>query len=214
MTGKKQIVIVVANPKGGNGKSLIAALLIEWLNHLGIPVDMVDTDPGQTLATWVEYCAQESRVVVQQGAPLLIVDTAGTDGGCLPWLTRADLIVCPFRPNFADLDRIGVWFKAFPANTQRKFVFVPNAVGLAAKHQRGICALTELVTRQGHGTMLQGHVIKNREGVYPDVLEGMPHNFFTLGYRYRNAQQESAHIGRVILRKVGIKARGPRGKRP
>ncbi|MEM7496281.1 MAG: hypothetical protein AAF471_09345, partial [Myxococcota bacterium] len=78
---EKRRNIVVVGPKGGNAKSMTAALIIELCNHLGIPVDMIDTDPGQTLRAWVQYCAQESRAVVQEGAPLLVVDTAGSDGG-------------------------------------------------------------------------------------------------------------------------------------
>ncbi len=209
---EKQKNIIVAGPKGGNAKSLTAALIIELCNHLGIPIDMIDADPGQTLRAWVQYCAQESRVVVQEDASLLVVDTAGSDGGSLPWLNKADLVVCPFRPNFADLDRIGAWFNAFPAAIQRKFVFVPIAVGLAAGHQRGIQALVELVKQQGNGTVLQDCVIKNREGVYPRVLEGMQRNFFMLGYRYKDARQESARMGLAILRRVGVKEDKLKGK--
>lgn len=205
--------LVVANIKSC-GKSQLAAMLIEWCNYVDIPVDMIDADPGRTLRAWARYCEQESRAVVQKGAPLLIVDTAGTEGGCLPWLEKAALVVCPFRPNFAELDRLGAWFLKLSPRIQRKFVFVPNDVGIAAKHQRGIRALVKLVKQEGNGTVLQDCAIKHREAVYPDVLEGIPQNFFTLGYRYKAAQQEVGRMAQAVLRRLGVRASGPRRKKP
>lgn len=205
-------MLVLANPKGGNGKSHMGALIIEWCNYVGIAVDMTDTDPGQTLRTWARYCLEESRPVVQEGASLIVVDTAGTEGGCLPWLDKATLVVCPFRPNFADLDRLATWFLGFSPQVQRKFVFLPNAVGTAAKHQRGISSLMKLVERQGHGKLLTNCITKQRDAIYPDVLEGIPQNFFTLGYRYKDAQKESARVVQAILRRLGLKTTRARSK--
>lgn len=209
---EEQNLLVLANPKGGNGKSHLGALIIEWCNYLGIAVDMIDTDPGQTLRTWARYCSEESRPVVHEGASLIVVDTAGTEGGCLPWLDKATLVACPFRPNFADLDRLATWFLSFSPQLQRKFVFLPNAIGTAAKHQRGISSLTKLVERQGHGKLLTNCVIKQRDAIYPDVLEGTSQNFFTLGYRYKDAQKESARVVQAILRRLGVKAAKARSK--
>ena len=53
--------------------------------------------------------------------------------------------------------------------------------------------------------MLADCVIKHREAIYPDLLEGLPHNFFTLGYRYKAAQQESARMVQSVLNQVGIR---------
>ena len=203
---KKRNLLVLANPKGGNGKSHMGAMIIEWCNHVGVAVDMIDTDPGQTLRTWAKYCCEESRPVVQEGASLVVVDTAGTEGGCLPWLDKATLVVCPFRPNFADLDRLASWFLSFSSQVQRKFIFLPNAVGMAAKHQRGIASFAKLVSQQGHGKLFTDCIMKQRDAIYPDVLEGISQNFFTLGYRYKEAQRESAHVVQAVLRQLGIKA--------
>ena len=202
---QKQNLLVLANPKGGNGKSHMGALIIEWCNYIGIAVDLIDTDPGQTLRTWAKYCFEESRPVVREGASLIVVDTAGTEGGCLPWLDKATLVACPFRPNFADLDRLATWFLGFSPQIQRKFVFLPNAIVMAAKHQRGISSFTKLVKQQGHGKLLTHCVMKQRDAIYPDVLEGISQNFFALGYRYKDAQKESAHVVQAILRQLGVK---------
>jgi len=40
--------IVITNDKGGTGKSTIAALLTEYLNHQKQKVQLIDTDPLQT----------------------------------------------------------------------------------------------------------------------------------------------------------------------
>jgi cellulose biosynthesis protein BcsQ len=43
--------IAITNEKGGTGKSTIACLLVEYLNHLKKKVQLIDTDPIQTSQT-------------------------------------------------------------------------------------------------------------------------------------------------------------------
>jgi cellulose biosynthesis protein BcsQ len=43
--------IVITNEKGGTGKSTVACLLVEYLNHQQQSVRLIDTDPIQTSQT-------------------------------------------------------------------------------------------------------------------------------------------------------------------
>jgi len=194
--------IVLASLKGGVGKSLIAILLTEWCNYMGIPIDIIDTDPGQTLQTWVQHCAQESRLVAQPGTSLVVVDTAGNSGSCLPWLRRATIIVCPFRPNFTDLSRTATWFVSLPADLQRKFLFLPNAVGVSQEHISGIESISALVQQQQQGKVLTECALRNRDFVYPGVSKGLPQNFFTLGSRFQAAQREAERMANTIIKEL------------
>lgn len=198
----KQHVLVVANPKGGAGKSTVAALLVDWCNHAGIPVDVTDTDPGQTLRGWVRHCEQESRPVVQEGASLLVVDTAGNSGSCLPWLHKAAMVVCPFRPNFADLSRVAAWFVDLPTELQRKFFFLPNAVGVSREHKTGIQGITALVREHKQGVVLSECPLRNRDFVYPGMIKGLPKNFFALGGRFKSAQREAELMTSTIIKQL------------
>ena len=194
--------IVLASPKGGVGKSLIAILLVEWCNHMSIPVAVIDTDPGQTLQTWVRYCEQESRAVTQTQAALVVVDTAGNSGSCLPWLGKATVIVCPFRPNFTDLSRTASWFVSLPAHLQGKFLFLPNAVGVSQEHQRSVENISALVRQQQQGKVLTGCALRNRDFVYPGVSKGLPKNFFALGSRFQAAQREAEAMTSTIIQEL------------
>ena len=199
--------IVSANLKGGVGKSLVAILLIEWCNHMGIPVNVIDTDPGQTLRTWVRYCEQESRPVAQTETSLVVVDTAGNSGSCLPWLRTATVIVCPFRPNFADLGRTANWFVSLPASLQRKFLFLPNAVGVSQEHTSGIESMNALVRQQKQGKVLTKCALRNRDFAYPGVSKGLPKNFFALGSRFKAAQREAEVMANTIIKELNQRGR-------
>jgi cellulose biosynthesis protein BcsQ len=45
------IKIAITNEKGDTGKSTIACLLVEYINHSKKKVQLVDTDPIQTSQT-------------------------------------------------------------------------------------------------------------------------------------------------------------------
>jgi cellulose biosynthesis protein BcsQ len=104
------IRIAITNEKGGTGKSTIACLLIEYLNHLKKKVQLIDTDPIQTSQTWANNCKKEDRQVSRTPADYQIIDTAGSSGSAITWLAQADLILVPFRPHYADLQTTITWF--------------------------------------------------------------------------------------------------------
>jgi cellulose biosynthesis protein BcsQ len=75
--------IAITNEKGGTGKSTVACLLVEYLNHLNQKVQLTDTDPIQTSQTWANNCKLEGRQVSTNPATYQIIDTAGSSGSAL-----------------------------------------------------------------------------------------------------------------------------------
>ena len=97
--------IVFANPKGGVGKSTIAALFVEWCDYKKFSINTVDGDPNQTFNTWCIYRANEGRPIQPKKTPvdITVVDTAGTSNSAITWLQKADIVITPFKPNLRTL---------------------------------------------------------------------------------------------------------------
>ena len=99
-----QIKIVITGEKGGTGKSTVTALLVEYLNHLNKKVQLIDTDPLQISATYIQNCSQECRIVsVNLNPDYIVIDTAGVLGASLLHIQQAKIIIVPFRSHYADL---------------------------------------------------------------------------------------------------------------
>jgi hypothetical protein len=199
--------IVFANPKGGVGKSTVAALLTEWLDHHGVAIKIVDGDPNQTFNTWSLYRAQEGRPLKQSSSVdcVTVVDTAGTSNSSITWLQKADVVITPFKPVFADLDLTVTWFQGLNEKLQKKVIFVPNMVGVASEHATGIDEIKKITKSVGAGTVLTPFFLKNRDAVYPEALKGLGTNFFSLGARYKDAQKEFESLARAITKACAIK---------
>jgi cellulose biosynthesis protein BcsQ len=196
--------IVFANPKGGVGKSTIAALLVEWCDHKKISVKTIDGDPNQTFNTWCLYRAEEGRPLPNQyqKTDLTIVDTAGTSNSALTWLNKADIVIAPFKPNFADLDLTVQWFQTLNPKLQAKMLFVPNMTGQASEHGYGVLEIEKITAQAGEGKVLSKYALRNRDAVYPEVLKGLPNNFFELGTKFKGAQKEFADLASAILSNI------------
>ncbi|WP_169979821.1 nucleotide-binding protein [Tautonia rosea] len=67
------MIIVVANSKGGVGKSTVAAHLAVWLQEQGHRVMLADCDTQHSSSEWIEESFPEIRTV-RLGTPDLILD--------------------------------------------------------------------------------------------------------------------------------------------
>lgn len=195
-------VIVFANPKGGVGKSTIAALFVEWCDHKKFSITTVDGDPNQTFNTWCIYRTNEGRPLLQNKAniDITVVDTAGTSNSAITWLQKADIVITPFKPNFADLDLTVQWFQSLNPKLQSKMLFVPNMIGQASEHAYGIEEIKKITVDAGQGRVLAEFALKNRDAVYPEVLKGLSSNFFELGSKFKGAQEEFGKLAAAILK--------------
>lgn len=169
--------IAITNEKGGTGKSTIACLLVEYLNHLKKKVQLIDTDPIQTSQTWANNCQQEGRQVSTNPATYQIIDTAGSSGSALSWLAQADLILVPFRPHYADLQTTTTWFTSLKPDWQAKITFIPNHWQNTKEQREGLTQIKEVIAEEKQGKIT--NPLTNRPALYGTLLNGSKNNFFS-----------------------------------
>jgi len=168
--------IVITNEKGGTGKSTFACLIVEYLNHKGKKVQLIDTDPLQTSQTWVNNCQSEGRTVSTTPDDYQIIDTAGSSGSALGWIRSADLIVVPLQMHYADLKVTTDWFLSLNKELQKKIIFLPNRWQNTREQREGTKQLQQIVNSEKAGTILSP--LSNRPALYGELLNGSKENFF------------------------------------
>jgi len=169
--------ITLTNEKGGTGKSTIACLLVEYLNHQNHKVQLTDTDPIQTSQTWANNCQKEGRQVSQAPATYQVIDTAGSSGSAFTWLAQADLILVPFRPHYADLQTTITWFTSLKPDWQAKIIFIPNHWQNTKEQRQGLIELKEVIEEEKQGKITIP--LTNRPALYGTLLNGNKVNFFS-----------------------------------
>jgi chromosome partitioning protein len=111
-------VVVVANPKGGAGKSTATLALAQTLAHLGGTVSVIDADPNRPIVDWRSGASQlelevigdvsESSIIKaireQKGArQFVFVDLEGTASRLVSRaITQADLVLIPLQASGVD----------------------------------------------------------------------------------------------------------------
>ena len=115
------MLIIVANTKGGVGKSTIAVHLAVWLLDHGYDVALLDTDEQGTASSWLSkvepsipiYKEREPNKVVSvikrisKKHEFIVCDTEGSYGFVGTLLPSfADLAIVPLQPSEADVDEL------------------------------------------------------------------------------------------------------------
>jgi chromosome partitioning protein len=109
--------ILVANPKGGSGKTTLATNVAGWLSGKRQHVALQDLDPQRSSAEWLARRpelfpkilaappAAKSKEVKESGAQWLVIDTpAGLHGDDLrDAVRRADVMLVPLTPSAFDM---------------------------------------------------------------------------------------------------------------
>lgn len=67
------MIVVVANSKGGGGKSTLAVHLAAWLDKQGHRVTLADCDTQQSSSQWIRKAAPQVKAVCF-GSPDQIID--------------------------------------------------------------------------------------------------------------------------------------------
>ncbi len=196
--------ILVHNPKGGVGKTVVVALAAEWFLHRGRTVDLIDADGNRSCADWVQNNLDEGRRIVTTRDPeIVIVDTKGVPGSAAPFLRGSELILTPFQCFGYDVAEAIEMFDALPAAYRGRVGFIPNrvrAMGLTREQIDGFEQIRRLLREEGAGRLLPG--LADRVAVYPDLFNGSRENFFDRrpggGASIANAQRETAELFRQV----------------
>jgi len=115
--GRTMPVIVIANPKGGVGKSTIATNLAGYLASRGHGVMLGDVDVQQSSRAWLDLRPDSLAPIKSweisdghiakppKGTTHMVLDTpAGLDGGKLEQVLRiADRVLVPLQPSMFDI---------------------------------------------------------------------------------------------------------------
>lgn len=205
-----QINLVVHNPKGGVGKTVVSALATEWFLHHDSTVNLVDADGNYSSSEWVENNREEGREILTLKDPdVLIVDTKGVPGSAAPFFQSATLILTPFQPYGYDVSEAIEMFDALPPEMRSKVAFIPNrlsALGSAKEQLAGIDQIRRVIADEGAGHLLPGLI--DRIAIYPDLFNGSEKNFFERQGRasLKNAQQEASNLFQRMMEIVLTRA--------
>jgi chromosome partitioning protein len=107
--------ILVANPKGGSGKTTLATNVAGWLAGKRQRVTLVDADPQQSAAQWLArrpqgfpqvVAGEKKKAAKDFDAQWQVVDSAaGLHGDDLAdAVRRADVMLVPVSPSLFDID--------------------------------------------------------------------------------------------------------------
>jgi chromosome partitioning protein len=119
------IVLVVATPKGGSGKTTLSVLMAHVMASTGMTVQLVDADPQRSLAQWHAAARQSGQdltnisvtvadndqallqAMAASAADILVVDLPGIMSRSLHMVVaRANLLVIPSRASGVDLKEV------------------------------------------------------------------------------------------------------------
>jgi chromosome partitioning protein len=98
-------VIVIANPKGGVGKSTIATNLAGYLSRQGVHAMLGDVDVQQSSRAWLALRPASLPPIKAWEITHMVLDTpAGLDGTHLEQVLHiADKVIVPLQPSMFDI---------------------------------------------------------------------------------------------------------------
>jgi hypothetical protein len=201
--------ILVANPKGGVGKSLTTILAIEFFLMNKVPLEIVDADDNRTVENWRQFCGQKGRSIRNAKKPQLrIIDSAGLPSAMQTFLQEADVILAPYKSFTPDVARLIGWYRDdLPTDVRNKLCVFPNMLPyIHTKDQRkGMETMRALLDVYGNLDRSLP-ALAAREGIYGRLFNGHPENFFDRkdeSQSFKNAQEEATALFNAFLPFLG-----------
>lgn len=112
------MIIVLANTKGGVGKTTLAVHIAVWLHDRGLPIAFIDADKQLSSAEWIEEveptiplrtactpeeCLEACERLRHKSACVICDGPAGLDDVSRSLMLMADLALMPISPSILDL---------------------------------------------------------------------------------------------------------------
>jgi chromosome partitioning protein len=109
MSKRRLQTLLVANPKGGSGKTTLATNLAGYLAHSGRQVALLDMDRQQSATAWIDLREEDLPAIApyrqDAGADWLVIDSpAGLHGKMLERVLKlASRVLVPISPSMFDM---------------------------------------------------------------------------------------------------------------
>jgi chromosome partitioning protein len=206
------MIIVVANSKGGVGKSTVSVHLAAWLNAQGHRVTLADCDTQQSSSEWVREAVPAVKAVrldnpdvilnelpiLNAEADYVIADGPGSQTETSrALLLRADLAIVPCKASMLEVRALA---KATDVLRQCQDIRqgVPNAViilSMVGKHYRLTNDMKEAAAALNLPLASRALILRQ---IYADA-PGQGAVVWNMGSRAREAAEEVDQIFREIL---------------
>jgi chromosome partitioning protein len=213
-----QMIITIANSKGGVGKSTLAVHLAAWLHEQGCKVTLADCDTQQSSSEWIREAVPGVKAVrldnpdvilnelriLNQDADFIVADGPGSQTETSrALLLRADLAVVPCKASMLEIRALA---KATEVLRQAqdirkgvpKAVIVLSMIGMRyrlTKDMRDAAAALSLPLASNCMILRQ---------IYADA-PGQGAVVWNMGARARDAADEVDALFREILPEVAVK---------
>jgi len=206
------MIVVIANSKGGVGKSTVAVHLAAWLHEQGHSVILADCDSQQSSSEWIREAAPEVRAVrldnpdmilnelptLAQEADFVVADGPGSQTETSrALLLRADLAIVPCKASMLEVRALA---KATEVLRQAQDIRkgIPKAIivlSMVGKNYRLTQDMKDAAAAL-HLPMADTHLILRQ--IYADA-PGQGSVVQSLGSRAREAAGEVDTLFREIL---------------
>lgn len=220
------MIIVIANSKGGVGKSTLAVRLAAWLSRQGHKVTLADCDTQQSSSEWICEAAPDVKAVrldnpdvilnelplLSQDADYVVADGPGSQTETSrALLLRADLAIVPCKASMLEVRALA---KATEVLRQAQDIRngKPNAIivlSMVGKNYRLTQDMKDAA--EALNLPLAGTAMILRQ-IYADA-PGQGATVWDLGARASQAAHEVEHLFREILSQAR-KQRGGRTAQP
>src|SRR5580658_3646424 len=207
-----KVIIVVANSKGGVGKSTFSVHLAAWLHEQGHRVTLADCDTQQSSSEWIREAVPEVKAVrlaspddILNDLPLLNADTdyVVADGPgsqtetSRALLLRADLAIVPCKASMLEVRALAKATEVLRVSQDIRGG-VPEAIivlSMVGKNYRLTQDMKDAAAALNLPLATRSMILRQ---IYADA-PGQGAVVWNMGSRAREAAEEVDHIFREIL---------------